>query len=315
MSRLLLAGWFGLCALFGTVQARDFDYGLVPQPVAPGVYVLIGKTEDFDTRNGGNIVNTGFIVGREGVIVIDSGPSRRYGEQLRAAMRRITPLPPVLVINTHHHPDHFLGNQAFADVPIAALPVTRQGIAAEGNAFADNLYRLSGDWLKGTELRAPDRDLAASRLDVAGRRLELVALDGHTGADLVVVDRESGVVFAGDLVFHERAPTTPHADIAHWLAALNRLEALTREAGFRFLVPGHGPVSRDATPIAQTRAWLQWLARRLEDDARAGLDMSEVMRQPLPPAQARLPLAQREFERAVEHLFPAIEARVLAEKP
>ena len=150
MSRLLLAGWFGLCALFGTVQAQDFDYGLVPQPVAPGVYVLIGKTEDFDTRNGGNIVNTGFIVGREGVIVIDSGPSRRYGEQLRAAMRRITPLPPVLVINTHHHPDHFLGNQAFADVPIAALPVTRQGIAAEGNAFADNLYRLSGDWLKGT---------------------------------------------------------------------------------------------------------------------------------------------------------------------
>ena len=48
------------------------------------------------------------------VIVIDSGPSRRYVEQLRAAIRRVTPLPPVLLLNTHHHPDHFLGNQALA---------------------------------------------------------------------------------------------------------------------------------------------------------------------------------------------------------
>ena len=34
------------------------------------------------------------------------------------------------IILTHHHPDHFLGNQAFAGTPIAALAVTRQGIAA-----------------------------------------------------------------------------------------------------------------------------------------------------------------------------------------
>lgn len=327
---LLCRQWCGLwrrlgCRLLGALLlvgaglpaalAEAFDYRLQPQQVAPGVYVLLGAREDFDTRNGGNIVNTGFIVGRDGVIVIDSGPSRRYGEQLRAAIRRVTPLPPVLLLNTHHHPDHFLGNQAFAELPIAALPATRQGIAAEGNAFAENLYRLSGDWLKGTEVLAPNRELAAGTLEVAGRRLDLLALAGHTDADLVVIDRASGVIFAGDLVFHQRAPTTPHAEIGGWLAALDALEALTRAPGFTRLVPGHGPVSADATPIAETRAWLRWLAGQLEADARAGLDMSEVLQRPLPPELARLPLAQREYRRSVEHWFPAIEARVLAEKP
>src|SRR5574343_580427 len=130
---------------------------------------------DFDTVNGGNIVNTGFIVAPEGVVVIDTGSSRRYGQQMREAIRKVTDKPVVLVINTHHHPDHFLGNQAFADVPIGALAETRQAIAAEGDAFAENLFRMSGDWMKGTELQAPTRSLAAGPLEVAGRRLRLVA--------------------------------------------------------------------------------------------------------------------------------------------
>ena len=197
------------------IGAADFDYHLVARPLAGDVYAFIGKTEDFDTDNGGNIVNTAFIVAPQGVIVIDSGPSLRYGRQMRQAIAAITDKPVAMVINTHHHPDHFLGNQAFADVPIAALAETRNGIAADGNAFAENLYRMSGDWMKGTEVQLPTRTLTEGRFDVAGRKLRLVALDGHTGADLVIVDEASGIIFSGDLVFNGRAPTTPHADVAH----------------------------------------------------------------------------------------------------
>ena len=232
-----------LCALLilaaGQLGAVDFDYRLSAVPVAKDVYTFIGKTEDFTTDNGGNIVNTAFIVAPQGVIVIDSGPSLRYGQQMRRAIATVTAKPIALVINTHHHPDHFLGNQAFADVPIAALAETRNGIAADGNAFAENLFRMSGDWMKGTEVQIPGKTLNAGRFDVAGRSLRLVALDGHTGADLVIVDDSSGVVFAGDLVFNGRAPTTPHADVAHWLAALDQLDALTREASLKVLLPGH----------------------------------------------------------------------------
>jgi len=300
-----------LFLLASVAQAADFDYRLQARPVAPDVHVFIGRTEDFDTVNGGNIVNTGFIVAAQGVIVIDSGPSLRYGQQMRRAIAVVTPQPPVLLINTHHHPDHFLGNQAYAGLPIAALPGTIQGIATDGNAFAENLFRMSGDWLKGTEVVVPNQTMTAGPLLVAGRQLKLIALDGHTGADLAIYDTASGVLFAGDLVFNGRAPTTPHADVGHWLAALDKLEALTRRPGFTALVPGHGAVTSDAAPIRRTRAWLNWLQESMRQAAEAGLDMNEVLARPLPPEFADLPVAASEYRRSVGHLFPAAEQAVL----
>ncbi|UCV12801.1 quinoprotein relay system zinc metallohydrolase 1 [Dechloromonas denitrificans] len=299
-------------ALFAiSSEAADFDYGLQAQPVAEQVYVFIGRNEDFSTVNGGNIVNTAFIAGSGGIVVIDSGPSLRYGEQMRRAIARISEQPVALVINTHHHPDHFLGNQAFAGTAIAALPATIEGISAEGNAFAENLFRMSGDWMKGTEVLVPNRALSAGTSEIAGRRLRLIGLDGHTGADLAVYDEKSGVLFAGDLVFNGRAATTPHADITHWLAALDRLEEITREPGFSVLVPGHGAVTRDAAPIRQTRAWLRWLQAAMQTAARDGLDMNDVLALPLPAEFADLPVAASEYRRSVGHLFPAAEQDAL----
>lgn len=313
--------WSGTCLFYcalavpALAPAGDFNYALQARSVAPTAYAFIGRNEDFDTVNGGNIVNTGFIVGRDGIVVIDSGPSLRYGQQMREAIASVSALPVVLLINTHHHPDHFLGNQAFADRPIAALPGTVQAIASEGDAFAENLYRLCGDWMKGTEPLLPTTTLHAGRFDVAGRSLRLIALAGHTGADLAVYDETSGVLFAGDLVFNGRAPTTPHADIDVWFKALDELEALSESPGFVALVPGHGAISRDASPIRQTRAWLTWLQASLRQAAEAGLDMSEVLARPLPASFVELPVAASEYRRSVGHLFPAAEAQALGHAP
>ena len=57
---------------------------------------------------------------------------------------------------------------------------------------------------------------------------------------------------------HRTVRSASGSPIADWLAALDTLEAITREAGFTALVPGHGAVARDAAPIRQTRAWLRW---------------------------------------------------------
>ena len=140
------------------------------------------------------------------------------------------------------------------------------------------MYRLAGDWMAGTEPVAPTRPLAAGPLELGGHRLELIALEGHTGADLAILDRSTGVLFAGDLIFHDRAPTTPHARLPAWQASLDTLEALP----FRHLVPGHGPVATDAGPIRQTRAWLGWLDHTLRKAADEGLDMTEALALPLP---------------------------------
>ncbi|AWI75430.1 MBL fold metallo-hydrolase [Parazoarcus communis] len=308
--KLIAALALGLQALLFSPSAltASFDYELAPREIADGVYVLVGLKEDFSFDNGGNIVNTGFIVGPSGITVIDTGSSKRYGEQLRNAIARISPLPIVKVINTHHHPDHFLGNQAFPADTLSATAVTMQGIGDEGPAFLDNMYRLNGDWMLETEIAAPHAALAAGRIDAGGRTLELIALSGHTPADLAVLDIASGTLFASDLVFNGRAPTTPHASIDQWLKALDQLQQID----FRHIVPGHGDPATDKAPIEQTRRYLQWLQQSIREGAEQGLDMTEMLARPVPAEFSGLAEVSREYLRSVTHLYPAAEQAALS---
>jgi uncharacterized sulfatase len=295
-------------ALAQAAVAAERDYGLEPQAVADGVYVLEGELEHFSFRNGGNIVNTGFIVGDEGVVVIDSGPSRLYGEQLRAAIAQITDKPVAAVLITHLHPDHFLGNQAFDDVPVLALPGTVDGIRAQGELFNDAMYRLVGPWMKGTEVRVPDALDPQERITLGGRDLELLSFAGHSGSDLAIYDPTSGVLFAGDLVFHQRTPTTPQADVSRWLRDLSVL----RNKPFQVLVPGHGPAVTDQRAIAQTTLYLDWLATSLRGQAEAGVSMAEALEPEASGAAfSSLAVFLEEYQRSVAHLFPAMEEEAL----
>ena len=284
--------------------SADFDYALQPRQIADDVWLLEGSTDNFAQGNGGNIVNTGFIVTEQGVLVIDTGPSKRYGEAMRKAIAQVTDKPLLKVMLTHHHPDHALGNQAFSDTPIAALAETTRLLAEQGDAMAENMYRLVGDWMRGTEVLLPTETLEAGELEVGGRPLQLLALSGHTGADLAILDVRSGVLFAGDLVFYQRAlttPGTPGLDI--WLADLDVLQALP----WQQIVPGHGPLANDASPFAQMRDYLGWLDGVMRDGAEQGADMNELIRVPIPERFARVSLSRYELIRSVSHLYPRYE--------
>src|SRR3954464_6092736 len=165
-------------------------------------------------------------------------PSRRYGEEMRAAIARITDKHIVKVFVSNQHPDYFLGSQAFADVPIAALPGTIEGIRAEGRAVPENMSRLIGDWMRGTEAVVPAEPVFAATQIYGGHRLRLIPLSGHTQADLAIYDEATRVLFAGGLVFSDRTPTTPHADIPEWLVSLDELAALD----VAVLIPNHGTI-------------------------------------------------------------------------
>lgn len=306
MSALRLMRGAVLLLAAGIVWGAEFDYRLSPRELAPGVYVIEGAVEDFAPRNGCNIINTGFVVTDAGVVVINTGPSLRYGQQQRAAIGRVTAQPVVRVLNLNLHPDYFFGNQAYADVVTAALAGSIAGMRREGAAYADNLYRLCGDWLKGTAPKPAAAAVGTGVLRVGSRELELLRLAGHTDDDLVVLDRSSGVMFAGGLVFLQRVPTTPHARIPEWLAALDKLERLP----FRSLVPSHGPIAADGRGIAQTRAYLRWLDRSFDDAARRGLEMTEVLALPVPPEFRAMAAFETEFGRNVVHLYPRYEERL-----
>ncbi len=288
-------------------DAATLDYRLAARALAPGVYVVEGANADFSRANGCNIINTGFVVGSEGVLVVNTGPSKRYGEQLRALIARTTRLPVTQVLHLNLHPDYFLGNQAFADVPRLATAATLEGMRAEAKGYEDNLYRACGDWMKDTVALLPDRPVTAGALVLAGRQLELRELKGHTASDLVLVDRASGVVFAGGLVFVDRVPTTPHARLADWLASLDALAAQP----FKTMVPSHGPLVSDARGIEQTRAYLRWLDSSFSAAAQRGLEMTEVLAQPVPPGFRGWAAFDTEYTRNVVHLYPAYETRSL----
>jgi quinoprotein relay system zinc metallohydrolase 1 len=244
------------------------------------------------------------------VLVVNTGASRRHGEQLRALIARTTAEPVVRVLHLNLHPDYFLGNQAFADVPRAATAATAVGMAREAGSYTSNLYRLCGDWMAGTEPLLPDMSISAGPLRIGTHDFELLELAGHTASDLVLIDRQSGVAFVGGLVFAQRIPTTPHAQLDAWFASLDVVSGLAAR-GVKQLVPSHGPVARGVDGIAQTRRYLHWLDTSFSSAAQRGLEMSDVLALPVPAEYRAWAAFTTEYVRNVAHLYPRYEQRAL----
>jgi len=285
-------------------EANEFRFSL---PV-PKTWAVHGRTEYFTLENGGNIVNVAFIEVPDGVVVIDTGPSRRYGEALLSLIKNTIPGKEVLrVYNTHHHPDHFLGNQVFENSIIAAPQQVIDNIVAEGDGFADNMYRLVGDWMRGTYSAAPGKAIETDSEEIGGRRFSLFYLSGHTSSDLVIRDDETGVLFTGDLAFFNRAPTTPHANIDTWQESLSALSQIDKQ----LILPGHGLQDSSEGSLVQTADYLDWLQQSLRKATSDGLTMNEAMRIKIPARFQSIDVVQTEFERSVVHLFLSFEDELM----
>jgi quinoprotein relay system zinc metallohydrolase 1 len=322
VKRLLL---FTAFALAGTAQAQTiavppmtakpdaatFNYDLQPRQIAEGTWVIEGEVADFSRANGCNIINTAFIATGAGVVVINTGPSRLYGEQQRRAIERVTREPVQRVIELNLHPDYFFGNQAWADRPTQALAGSISGMQAEGTAYADNLYRLCGDWMRGTESTPAREAVVPQTLQLGQHTLELKRLHGHTGDDLVLLDHRTGVLFAGGLVFGERVPTTPHADFAAWQASLDALEQWHASGAVKQVVPSHGPVHTGLAGVQQTRDWLRWLTSLMQTSAERGLDLGEVLGTPVPERFKHWAAQPAELHRSLTQWYPRYELRAL----
>lgn len=305
--------FLGAAALIGgnpAAVAADNYYDLSPRKIAANTYVIYGVLENFNLKNHGAISNTAFIVTDDGVVVIDTGPSKLYGQALRAAIGKVTSKPVAHVYITHAHPDHFLGNNAFEDVPISALPGTINAIRSVGEDLADNLYNLVGPAMRGTTAFVPTQTVNdGDTVRFGQHELQMIAVAGHTAADLMLLDKTTGVLFAGDIAFYKRAATTPNADLAAWQQSL----AATEKRDFKIIVPGHGPISHDAEPLRETSAYLHWLRARFVAAAKRGDSEAEVLFEALPPRWAALAVEPGEYHRSVSHLYPSIEEAMLPE--
>lgn len=292
-----------------TPDKATLNYGLKATKLAGGWYVIAGANEDFSQTNGCNIINTGFYVDEAGVYVVNTGTSRMYGEQQRALIDSISkgkPIKQVVALNLH--PDYFLGNQAYPAESLAATKKTIQGIKAEAALYETNLYRLCGDWMKGTESVFPSQAIAPANLTrMGGKSLEAIELKGHTDSDLVLFDPESRVMWAGGLVFYKRIVTTPHAKLKPWIESLKKLRAMKPKV----VVPSHGPVSWGTEAIDQTLDYLTWLDDRLNTAAEMGEEMNDVMKKGAPDRFKNFAAYPVEFYRNVTNLYPVYEKKAL----
>jgi quinoprotein relay system zinc metallohydrolase 2 len=209
--------------------------------VAPGVFVHHGRYEVQSHENRGDIANASFIIGDEGVAVIDTSGSAVMGRELRDALRAVTSKPIRYVINTHMHPDHVFGNVAFkVDNPtfVGHYKLAR-GLATRAESYLTaNREMMGEDVLAGTEIILPTLAVKEpTTLDLGGRTLVLEAEPtAHTDNDLIITDTKTDTLFLGDLLFSVHVPTLD-GSIRGWLALLDKLAQ--RKAAR--VVPGHGP--------------------------------------------------------------------------
>ena len=318
------AGWRGTLAALAAVLAlgapaaraasgRAAGAPVAPLPVsqvAPGVYVHVGRVEDWLAADDGDVANIGFVVGSRCVAVVDTGGSRQVGERLRAAVARATPLPVCYVINTHTHPDHVMGNAAFAQAPKrpAFVGHARLAAALQGRApyYLAALQRERGESPGPAAIVPPDTAVErALELDLGGRVLELRAWPtAHTDNDLTVYDRSTRTLFASDLLFVEHLPVVD-GSLRGWLSVLDALGALDVAVA----VPGHGPVQAGGwpAPLAAQRRYLEALRRDTRAAIKAGATLQEAVGRIAPDASARWALIDLFHRRNVTAAYAELE--------
>lgn len=224
------------------------DYSL--KQVSDGIFYHQGAQEDANQHNKGEIANTGFIVGDKCIAVVDSGGSYFEGKALFEAIREKSDLPICYVINTHAHPDHFLGNAAFKDTGATFIGNDKMPAAVEAReAFYETRFKeILGELYKGTEFVEPTLLVSVDKpitIDLGGRELLLTSYPtSHTDNDLTVLDKNTKTLWAGDLLFVKRIPALD-GSINGWLATIEKLKAMKLNA----VIPGHGP--------AQYQDWQQ----------------------------------------------------------
>ena len=252
-----------------------------PEPravaLADGVYLLRGSGGAADSDNLGRIGNAGFIVGDSGVIAIDTGTSFVHGQALLAAIRAVTDKPVKLALITHTRPEFLFGGGAFRaqGIPIRTHSQTARLMAARCETCLKTLRQTLGDGpMQGTALYKPDQEFDATHeLELIGRPVHVLAFGHASGpGDIAVLDRRSGVLFAGGLVDVQRVPDIQDSDLPGWRRALAALRGL--EAGT--VVPGHGDALASASAIAAVQAYLDQLEARARALVAQGLSLIDV---------------------------------------
>jgi cyclase len=271
--------------------------------VADGVAAAIAKSGGLASGN------AGYVIGDDGVLLVDTTFTPIAVEDLIAVIGSETKQPIKYAINTHYHLDHSGGNQVLTQrgVPIIAHEKLIEWQTTKNRRFlpaTEELQKRKGDVAKQLsevpadqpEKRAPlERQLrridvmlsikltnptvtfatGTVRLHLGKREILLFTLPGHTGGDVLAYVPEANVVFMGDMGWRKTLPNLVDATVHDWIPSLDKLLAQYPTAKF---VPGHGEVAT-AEEIKEFRDYLDDLRSRVKKAIADGLTLDQAKQQ------------------------------------
>lgn len=189
--------------------------------------------------------NAGVVVGKDGVLVIDTLVSAKEAKRFISDIRKVTDKPVKYVVNTHYHLDHTFGNAEFAGLgaTIISHAEDRKNMIANGEATLKNaqVLGLTEEDLRGTRIAIPTITFTdRMAIDLGGETVELIFIaPSHTSGSIVVLLPEKKLLFAGDILFTDFYPYLGEGDLAGWIKFLDYIQSIDVTA----IVPGHGPLS------------------------------------------------------------------------
>ena len=210
--------------------------------------------------------NSTFLVGSNGILVVDTGLDATEGGKLLQAIRRVSDLPVQYIVNTHYHPDHQGGNSTVGPSAIV----------------------ISTDWTR-------ERTLAVMQSAPANRslfrpaavtfQLKLtVHLDpytaeiyfpgkAHTSGDALVYFPHQRTIAMGDLFLNRSSPAMDDGSVQNWIKALDAVLAKPLDA----VVPGHFELGTKVD-LQRFRDYLHDLFSQVQTLSRKGATPAEVRR-------------------------------------
>lgn len=252
--------------------------------------------------------NAGFVVGDQGVVVIDTQTSPPDGQKQVAEIAKVTRLPINTIILTHSDPDHIGGLPSYpAGVAIIAHEDTRATIlASDADPNGPPMYKPLFRLLASKYL--PTQTLQASESTVIdGVPMQLIHVaPAHSSGDVFVYLPKQKIVYGGDILVNEHDPY-PVIHIGGssegWIESMKAMLALDAD----LFVSGHGAMMSRAE-LQQHLGQAQQRRSQIKAMVYAGKSLSEVEAAlPEPGANAMFPdFDQTVYQELLKGYPPAV---------
>ncbi len=231
--------------------------------------------------------NCGFVVTKEGVVMIDTPMVPTDAIRWRDEIAKHGPV--LYLINGEPHDDHFAGSHFFGGTVVGHEGTREAILAASVEELKERLQHMAPEslpFMAELNYRPPTITFSERLTLYAGNHtFRLIHVPGHTPFQVAVYVPEERVVFTSDNVVYRVQSLLSESLPYEWLDSLNLIQELEADV----LVPGHGDIC-DTNYISEMAAFIQAWIDAVAGAIDRGMSLEETQdkvslldRYPMPP--------------------------------